>query len=405
MLTRAQDYGYHAPIEAGIHGTPVPVRSGSAKSVIEYEDIVYLAEMVAERKDWRDRIPAAPEAMRANPIAYYGYVDLIDTDPLVLTMADLRVIQSAAERLADDGWILDDSDERLYYLGAVTAEDWQDRMSANTPIVGENAYREWETGRAPADYPPPSEPPPDIWRVDLLTQYTSLYSYLNSIRRYMFRTQGVTKDSQMADYPGQEMLLTQVGWPKLINTDDDGSGGYYLDEVVSPWYMQDRYRRSNSQGYTTFYQSCGAETGDVYKLYIQKKWAKNRLNPAILNIQQATLYFRFNGTARVYEYTGEGASSTLIYESGPIPVVVKVGTLGSPSASDKNNYPVYYELAASTIMTPLTQLAYPAFVAWANANVPDFDMNSTSHRCVAAVTFDSIYYDTGVITHCSDLQA
>lgn len=395
MLTRAQDYGYHAPIEAGIHGTPLPVRSGAAKSVIEYEDVVYLAEMQAERRDWQDGFPQAPEVMRANPIAYSGYVNLIDTNSLVLTMADLRKIQAAAEILGPTEWVLNGNGERLYYRGNVTVEDWQDGVSTSTPIVGENAYYNWENGRAPSDCPPSN-----IGRVDLLAQYMSLYSYLNSIRRYMFRHEGVIKDSQLANYlPNPRMWLTQVGWPKLINTDYDGSGGYYLNEVVRPWYMVERYKRTNNQGYSTFRQSCGAETGDVYKLYIHKKWAKNRLNPAILNIQQATLYLRFNGLAQVYEYSGEGVASTLIHESASIPVVVKIGTPGSPSVSNNDDYPVYYELAANLIMIPLTQIAYPAFVAWASANVPDFDINSSSHRCIATVTFESIYLDTGVITH------
>ena len=55
-------------------------------------------------------------------------------------------------------------------------------------------------------------------------------------------------------------------------------------------------------------------------------------------------------------------------------------------------------------MMPLTQTAYNALVDWANTNVPDFDLHGTK-RIDVYVTLDCAYYDTGVITHCSNLQA
>lgn len=398
MLTRAQDYGYYAPVEDWIHGTPLPVRSGPARCVVKYEDVVYLAEMAAERRDWADGNPSSLDYMRMYPHNFSEYLGLVDPNSLVLKLADLRKIQEVAEYL-DISWLdPDDNGGGLRYLGDVTSADWQDGMSTSTPIVGENAYNAWQNGRAPSRYSGEV-----AGCAELLSQCLTLYDYFNSIKRYMFSSSGVIKDSLLTTYsPGPRMYLTQVGWPKLINTDYDGSGGYYLSEVVKPWYMVERYRLPGKTEFTTFRQSCGAEDGDVYKLYVYEKWAKNRLNPAVLNIQQPTIYLKCTGRIQVYEYPDESSNNTLTYDSGStIPVVVKIGTLGAPSDSDFNDYPypVYYELPASIIMTPLTQIAYPALVAWASDNVPDFDMNSTSHRCIATVTFESILLDTGLITH------
>lgn len=396
MLTQASDYLYYTPIAAGVHGQPMPVRTGAAKSVVKYEDIVYLAEMAAERWIWctADTYPYHDmgEGVFTTP--------LTNPDSLVLKRADLRRIQNVARRIATHFYPGDQIGTFADNGNGVPA-NWNDGVSPNSPVVGETAYNAWLATAAL-----PSYTDADAGSMESMTPYEDLFSYFDSIKRYVFYDDGLSlsgilmKDADISESTGvvDGVRVSQVGNATI--TEPDGSS-YEITNALSPYYMVDYHRKTGSATeFVTDRSSCAAESG--YKLYIHKVFAFNRLAGAF-TMQSPTLYIKFLGRVEVRHYGGQGSD----YDSGhTIPVLVKLGSPASGSLvySGLVNLPVYYPMSKSTITGPMTQRAYFALVSWAEDNVPDFSL-SGSNRAIVTLWLEGVYLDTGVITHCSNLQA
>lgn len=396
MLTRAQDYLYYSPIATGIHGTPLPVRTGAAKTVVEYEDVVYLAEMAAERWIWctADTYPYHDrgEDVFTTP--------LTNPDSLVLKRADLQRIQNVARRIATHFYPGDQIGTFADNGHAVPAS-WNDGLSTNSPIVGDTALAAWlATAALPAYTEAVAE------AVESTTPYETLFSYFDGIKRYVFyhldaHVSGLfLKDSEIVDVSGREVVLTQVGDATIVDTDgaSQQSTSYQVSQALAPWYMRDYHRKTGSTtDFQTDTETCAAESG--YKFYIHKTFATNRLTGAFPMLNPV-LYLRLVGRVQVRYYGGSGTN----YDSGlSIPIVVKCGSVSSPTVAGTVDYPVHYALSKNDIMGPMTQYAYNALVNWAGQNVTDFDMQG-SNRVIVTVQFDGAYLDTGVVQHCSNLQ-
>lgn len=385
MLTRASDYLYYAPIADGIHGRPMPVRTGAAQSVVEYEDLVYLAEMAAERSVWSEARTSMPSYDRQPYMRIFGRNG---AQSLVLKAGYLENIYSAAYMLAWNAQsIVNDC------LGV--RADWNGSFSG--AIVGTNAIDTWRrSGAMPL---PPTTSASFVDSTATLSTYAEtaafyndFFGYFGSFKRYVFESRSMVDVDNIGSAAAQAVLLAQVG--DITITDDDGQGhtstttGSY---AAFPWYMRDYDPR-----YATPVTSTQmAEATDGYRLYVHSPFAKNRLTGAVYS-SAPTVYLIVDGTARVYS----SPTSTLSNNT----ILVRLGTLsGAPTLTQDAGWQLYYPIASRLVMLPLVQYAYAAFENWAEANVEGFSM-SGDNRCACAVQLGGVYYDTGVIAHCSNLQ-
>ena len=380
MLTQASDYLYYTPIADGIHGQPMPVRTGAAKSVVKYEDIVYLAEMAAERGVWCTGDAVNPRGLWTN---------LTNAASPVLKRGDLARIQDLARYIWD----------REYFSngGWGIPADWNAGLGA--PIVGAAAYNAWIATSALPPYTGAN-----CSFVESVGDYDELFAYFDAIKRYVFQHDNLVseftfvQDADIANALDQPILLTQVGNATITYQYADGSSqSMTTPDAVAPYFQMEYGRKTGSTSvYETNTVSCAAQGG--YKLYVHTPFARNRLTNA-LYAASPVVYLRFRCGIMINSYDDPD-----YYYDETIPVVLRLGTLSSPTNSSFARYPIYFAFTKDNIMMPLTQTAYNALVDWANTNVPDFDLQGTK-RIDVYVTLDCVYYDTGVIAHCSNLQA
>ena len=214
MLTRASDYLYYTPIADGIHGQPLPARAGAEKSVVTYEDLLYLAEMVAERSVWVEGRTSTP----TYSLPYMRIFHPDDAQSLLLKADYLKNIYSAAYMLT---WNLDS----IVDAGLVVRADWNAGIS--NPIVGMTAIYAWRHSGA---MPPP--PTTSAWYgnyglvlstpAETTPFYDDMFAYLDSCKRYVLRGGGVVSADDIGTTAAQAVILAQVGDLKI--TDDDGDG-------------------------------------------------------------------------------------------------------------------------------------------------------------------------------------
>lgn len=384
MLTRASDYLYYTPIADGIHGQPLPARTGAEKSVVTYEDLLYLAEMVAERSVWSEARTSTPTYSGQTYMRVFGQ----DGAQSLLLKADyLKNIYLAAYLLTwNPQSIINDC------LGVRV--DWN--ASLSDPIVGTTAIDTWRSsGAMPA--PPTTSAAIVNNQVVLSTSaettpfYDDMFDYLDSFKRYVFRSGSIAAADDIGTTAAQAVILAQVGDLKI--TDDDGEGhtsSYTSNYAAFPWHMRDYDPRGSTP--KTYTQT--AEATDGYRLYVHSPFAANRLTGVIYS--SPTVYLIVSGTATVYTST-----STVTHET----ILVQLGTLsGAPTSIQGDGWQLYYPMQSQQIMLPLVQFAYAAFKDWAEANVAGFSM-SGANRCVCSVQLSGLYYDTGVIRHCSNLAS
>ena len=384
MLTRASDYLYYTPIADGIHGQPLPARAGAEKSVVTYEDLLYLAEMVAERSVWVEGRTSTP----TYSLPYMRIFHPDDAQSLLLKADYLKNIYSAAYMLT---WNLDS----IVDAGLVVRADWNAGIS--NPIVGMTAIYAWRHSGA---MPPP--PTTSAWYgnyglvlstpAETTPFYDDMFAYLDSCKRYVLRGGGVVSADDIGTTAAQAVILAQVGDLKITDDDGDGHTSSYTGSYAAfPWYMRDYDPRGSTPKTSTQI----AEATDGYRLYVHSPFAKNRLTGAVYSTAP-TVYLIVSGTATVYTST-----STVTHET----ILVQLGTLsGAPTSIQGDGWQLYYPMQSQQIMLPLVQFAYAAFENWAEANVDGFSMSGENH-CACSVQLSGLYYDTGVITHCSNLQA
>ena len=365
MLTQASDYLYYTPIAAGVHGQPMPVRTGAAKSVVKYEDIVYLAEMVAERQRWNFENPSAVDS------------NLINASSVVLSAADFSLLQTAAEDLGRD--------EGFKNLFAALPAEWADTTSTNTPLVGDAVVAAW---RASAAFPTYSRSP--VSCVDSTAPYSALFSYLDSFRRYMLHNlEGPVLDSAAAGVSSSDcsLLFGQTGDALLSETDNGTTTTQTIPSAISPWYMTQRYKASGI--WHDYSQSASAPGGN--SLYVHRDLAVNRLTGQPF-FSAPTLYLHASGRV-----VFDGSATDYM------PIIVKLGTLAAPSASGLALWPLRFALG-SVVPDALGLVAHPALKAWAEENIPGFTTTGEKPFTLT-VQFTGVFLDTGVIAHCSNLQA
>ena len=373
-----------------------------------YEDAVYLAEMLADRGRWADGFPVSS----ADDYTGFDYLGVLDERRLVLSADDLRRLQRDAQSLLSakslDGFkivgftAVDASwspGVDWTKSGFVPDDDFPTFVGSKVPVAP--MFRPDEAEAHPHPYVPGgTEYVGDADLVEDVASYEELFTYLSSLRRWVYRPVSLVLDSRVvgssaeAYYDSYPVVPTQVGDVTYYWSDGATSSETAARNPALQRYMGRSYDSSLDQDVYSLKEYRALAQGG-YRVRVHRPFGRSPLDAHVYATSPAVYLY-------VYCHASGRVSGTSFDEYADCVRKVSVSTIFG--ADTLVEWPVYYRLDASTVAAVLAEV-YGAFAAWVEGRHPGFtapaDGSQDAYESAGnlTVTWRDTFYDTGAIVH------
>lgn len=375
-----------------------------------YEDAVYLAEMLADRGRWAEGFTCTA----ADDYTNFTYVRLLNERRLVLSVQDLRRLQRGAQSLlsrksldglklvgftaVDASW---SPGVDWTKSGFVPDDDFLAFVGSKVPVAPK--FRPNEADAYPPVYVPgDTEYVGDAGLVEDVSTYEELFTYLSSLRRWVYQPLGLVLDSRVvgssaeAYYGSYPVVSTQVGDVTYYRPDGTTSSATAADNPELQRNMNRSYDSSLDQYVYSLEEHRTLAQGG-YRVRVHRPFGRSPLDAHLYATSPAVYLY-------VYCHASGRVSGTSFDEYADCVRKVSVLTVFGFGADTPVEWPVYYRLDASTVAAVLAEV-YGAFATWVEGRHPGFtapaDGSQAAYESAGdlTVTWRDTFYDTGAIVH------